>query len=89
MISEIWKKSNIVTFVGIIFSILGIYLSYIESIEYAVIMLILAGICDAFDGPIARRVNKSVNQYGVQLDSLADIISSGILPICICLAIRI
>ena len=89
MISEIWKKSNIITFIGIIISILSIFFCYNNMQNYAIIMLILAGICDAFDGPIARRINKSPNSYGIQLDSLADIISSGIVPICIGLSMRI
>lgn len=49
----------------------------------------LYGICDAFDGTIARRINKkNDDKYGVYLDSLADIIGSGILPISICLAMN-
>lgn len=87
MISILFKKSNIVTFIGIVFSIIGICFCYSEMINYAVIMLILAGICDAIDGPIARKINKEKNPYGVQLDSLADIICSGILPISICLGL--
>lgn len=86
MILEIWKKSNIVTFLGVMFAILGIWFCYKNLTDYSVIMLILAGICDAFDGPIAKKLDKTDKKYGVQLDSLADIISSGILPICICMA---
>lgn len=89
MISEIWKKSNIITFIGIIISILGIFFCYNNMQNYAIIMLILAGICDVFDGTIARRINKNPNSYGIQLDSLADIISFGIVPICIGLSMRI
>ena len=87
MISSLVKKSNIITFIGIIFSILGVCFCYSDMINYAVIMMILGGICDAFDGPIARIINKDNNIYGVQLDSLADIICSGILPINICLTL--
>lgn len=86
MISILLKKSNIVTFIGIAFSIIGICFCYSNRTNYAIIMMILAGICDAFDGPIARKISKGKNLYGVQLDSLADIICSGVLPISVCLA---
>ncbi len=87
MISNLWRKSNIVTFMGIAFSIVGICLCFLGNIKYAIVMLMLGGICDGFDGPIARRINKEANPYGVQIDSLADIVGSGVLPVCICLAI--
>lgn len=87
MISSILKKCNILSFIGITFSCIGICFCYSNMINYAIIMMIFAGICDAFDGPIARKINKGNNPYGIQLDSLSDIICSGVLPINICLAI--
>ena len=85
MISNIWGKRNILTFIGIVFSIIGIYFCNIKFINEAIIMMILAGICDAFDGFIAKKINND-DTYGIQLDSLSDIISSGILPISLCLS---
>lgn len=85
MIKDIWKKCNIVTFMGVMFAVLGIYLCYLKLILWAVIMLGLSGICDAIDGPIARKINKGNSSYGVELDSLCDIISFAILPINICM----
>ncbi len=87
MILILFKKSNIVTFIGIALSIIGICFCYSNRTDYAIIMMILSGICDAFDGVIAKKISKEINLYGVQLDSLADIICSGVLPICICLAL--
>lgn len=50
-------------------------------------MLIVSGICDAFDGTIAKKLRKNIkDDYGIQLDSLADILSSGIFPIIICIS---
>ena len=69
MISNLWKKSNIVTFMGIAFSIVGVCLCFLGNIKYAIVMLMLGGICDGFDGPIARRINKEANPYGIQIDS--------------------
>ena len=87
MISSLLKKCNIITFAGIAFSVAGICFCYKNMINYAIIMMILAGISDAFDGPIARKINNNNSLYGVELDSLADIICSGILPINICLSL--
>jgi CDP-diacylglycerol--serine O-phosphatidyltransferase len=46
-------------------------------------MLFLACLCDTFDGKIARSTpNRTASQrfYGVQLDSLCDVISFGVTP---------
>lgn len=86
MIKEIWKKCNILTFVGIMFAVLGISFCFKGKTDFAIIALILAGICDAIDGPVARRINKEESKYGIQLDSLADIVASGVLPISICMS---
>lgn len=59
------------------------FLSVINSSEgnfyYASILIILAGIFDALDG-LAARITKSASEFGVELDSLSDLISFGIAP---------
>ena len=43
----------------------------------------LSGLCDMFDGKIARTRHKSTEMernFGIQLDSLADIVCFGVLP---------
>lgn len=85
MIKEIWKKHNIVTFIGITFAILGIYFCYLGKISLSIVMLVLSGICDAIDGPIARKINGSNSNYGALLDSLSDIVAFGVLPVSICI----
>lgn len=48
--------------------------------------LLFCGLCDAFDGKVARtksnRTEREKN-YGIQIDSLSDIIAFGVLPGCI------
>lgn len=48
----------------------------------AIICMIISGICDAFDGTLARKgtYTKSQQTYGVQLDSLSDVICFGVFP---------
>jgi CDP-diacylglycerol--serine O-phosphatidyltransferase len=51
----------------------------------AVTFLMLAGFCDLFDGVVARylKTGKSDSRYGVQLDTLIDMVSFGVTPIVI------
>ncbi len=85
MCFKIWNKANIVTFIGLISSIIGMQLCLIGKQNIAIICLIFSGICDGFDGIIAKKIRKSVDSegIGVELDSLVDIVSSGIFPIII------
>lgn len=85
MLKQLFSKANIVTYIGLILAIVGIWLCYINKVNIAIICLVVCGICDGFDGTIARKLRETDdNGFGVQLDSLVDIISSGILPIIIC-----
>ena len=52
------------------------------SIETSIILIILAGILDAFDGRVARFLGVA-GKFGIELDSLADFISFGIAPMII------
>ncbi len=77
-----YNKSVILTYIGICTSILGIAYAFKENYDYAFICLILAGIVDLFDGVIARRCKRtdSAKEFGVQIDSLADVISFLVFP---------
>lgn len=46
----------------------------------AFVFLIGAGLCDLFDGWVARRWGGGGSPFGVQLDSLADMASFGVVP---------
>ena len=48
-------------------------------IEMAAWFIILAGVFDSLDGVMAR-ITKSSSQFGVELDSLADVVSFGAAP---------
>ena len=52
---------------------------------YCFICLMIAGVCDLFDGAIARRVKRTEEEkaFGIQLDSLVDVVDFIALPICI------
>ncbi len=48
-------------------------------IERAAVLILLAGLFDALDGVIARLV-RSTSEFGVELDSLCDVVSFGVAP---------
>jgi CDP-diacylglycerol--serine O-phosphatidyltransferase len=48
----------------------------------------ISGVCDLFDGMVARRCKRTEEEklFGIELDSLVDVISFIALPICIFIA---
>lgn len=82
-----WNKSVILTYIGLVTSIVGMFLCYRfeNSINWAISCLIIAGICDLFDGAIARKCKRTEEEknFGIQLDSLVDTISFIALPVTI------
>ena len=53
----------------------------------AIIFLALSGLFDTFDGKVARtKKNRTDDEklYGIQLDSLADVVCFGVFPVAIC-----
>ena len=51
--------------------------------------LLFSGLCDTFDGKVARSKKDRTTQmkkFGIQIDSLSDLIAFGILPACIGIA---
>jgi CDP-diacylglycerol--serine O-phosphatidyltransferase len=52
---------------------------------YAAICLLTSGLCDLFDGRIARTKKDRTDdekKFGIQIDSLTDLICFGVLPSC-------
>ncbi|MCR5835545.1 MAG: CDP-alcohol phosphatidyltransferase family protein [Lachnospiraceae bacterium] len=80
-----WNKSVILTYLGMAFAVLGIYMCFDNKINYAYCCLIIAGVCDLFDGAVARKVkrNDEEKQFGIEQDSLVDVMSFIALPLCI------
>lgn len=80
-----YRLCDLLTMTGTAFAITGIFLAINGYCLYAVFCLIFSGICDAFDGKLAslHKSDKLQKNYGIELDSLSDIISFGILPIII------
>ncbi len=62
-------------FTGILYAVEGAY-------GQAVICLMTAGLCDMFDGAVAatRQRDEREKRFGVQIDSMSDLICFGVLP---------
>lgn len=77
-----YRLCDCVTMLGTSFSLLGIVFLFNSHFTTAVICMMLSGICDAFDGPLARRRKntKQESAYGEQMDSLSDVVCFGMFP---------
>lgn len=73
----------ILTYCGMLFAYCGIMRAVSENYWEAVFCLMLAGVCDMFDGAVAAtKAERTVRerQFGIQIDSLSDLVSFGVLP---------
>ncbi|MBR0456841.1 MAG: CDP-alcohol phosphatidyltransferase family protein [Firmicutes bacterium] len=72
----------ILTYCGMVTAVVGIFMSLHEYYWSAILCLMMAGVCDIFDGAIAstKDRNRSEKDFGIQIDSLSDLISFGVLP---------
>lgn len=80
-----WNKSVILTYIGLCSCVLGMVLALKGFINYSFICLIVSGVCDLFDGYVARKCKRSDDekQFGIELDSLVDAVSFMAFPIVI------
>ena len=86
----------ILTYLSVISAVIGIYFSVggnKEAIpEIGVICLLISGLCDSFDGAVARtRKNrtKEDKMFGERIDSLSDLIAFGVAPTAIGFGMKI
>ena len=81
-----WNKSVIMTYIGLCFCVFGIYTVMTGgNILIVLSCLLLAGVCDMFDGLIARKCDRTLEEkhFGIELDSLVDTASFVIFPVVI------
>ena len=80
----IFDYTTLFTFLGTLCGVLSIYLSMTGQIVYSFLSLILAGLFDSLDGTVARTKKNRRDfdvRYGIQLDSLSDVICFGVAPL--------
>lgn len=77
----------ILTYLSLVSSISGLFCSFTGHLNFAIFCLALSGLLDTFDGKVARtKKNRTEEEkcFGIQIDSLCDIVCFGVLPVSIC-----
>lgn len=70
---------SLLTLTSIFFSFYGLILAIKGQFLWAGVLILVAGFFDGIDGKVAR-LTKTTSKFGVELDSLADVISFGVAP---------
>ena len=77
----------VLTYLSLASALAGMVLAGQERFTAAVLCLLLCGICDAFDGIVARSKKgrtETEKSFGIQMDSLVDVIAFGLFPALLC-----
>lgn len=77
-----YNYTVIATYTALVFGVCGIFTAISGNSFSAIVFLILAGALDMIDGRIARTKTRTDDEkhFGIQIDSLCDLISFGVLP---------
>lgn len=82
-----YNYTVLLTYLSLISSAFGMTQAIHGHYKTAIFCLAFSGFCDAFDGRVARTMkNRTADQkaFGIQLDSLCDVVCFGIFPAMIC-----
>ncbi len=78
-----YNYTVILTYLSLCSGLTGIWFCMTGHPVIASLCLLFSGLCDAFDGRVARMRKQSTEQekrFGIQLDSLCDLVCFGVLP---------
>jgi len=70
---------HLVTTAGLFFGFYAIVQAFTGDPDRAALGIVLAAVCDALDGRLARMA-RSTSRFGLEYDSIADIVSFGVAP---------
>jgi CDP-diacylglycerol---serine O-phosphatidyltransferase len=73
---------NMITLLSLCLGLTGIRMAMEDRLELAIGAIVLAAILDGLDGRIARLL-QSTSRFGAELDSLADFVCFGVVPVII------
>lgn len=80
-----YNVSVILTYLSLVFAAIG-FSNALNSGETGIfaslICLLFSGVCDMFDGAVAKRCERSEEEklFGIEIDSLSDLVAFGALP---------
>ena len=77
-----YNYTVVLTYIGMLAGFTGIVYTYENNVFKALVCLMIAGFCDMFDGAIASTMERTPQEkcFGIQIDSLSDLINFGVLP---------
>ena len=86
-----YNYTVILTYISLASSVVGIFICTnsaplygdIPNSLWGILCLMISGVCDMFDGKVARTMKnrtEAQKKFGIQIDSLADVIGFGLLP---------
>ena len=78
----VYNYTVILTYFGMLVSFMGISFAVNGDLRSALTCLMVSGVCDMFDGKIASTKvrTRQEKSFGIQIDSLSDLICFGVLP---------
>lgn len=82
-----YNYTVILTYLSLVSSVIGMFCTYTGHMHVAIFCLALSGLLDTFDGKVARTKKdrtEDEKRFGIQIDSLCDIVCFGVLPVAIC-----
>ena len=82
----VYDYTVLFTYLSLVSSVIGIFFTIQGNPVYGVLCIMLSGFFDAFDGKIAslkRNRTDLAKKFGIQIDSLADLVAFGVLPSCV------
>ena len=77
---KIYILPNLVTTANFLCGIVALMSVYNGKVKQAAVLILFAMIFDFFDGSLAR-LQKATSEFGMEYDSLADLVSFGIAPV--------
>ena len=83
----VYDYTVILTYLSLFSAVTGMIYAARENFAIAILCVFISGFCDAFDGIVARsKKNRTEDEkaFGIQLDSLVDVVSFGVVPAFIC-----
>ncbi|MBE6909898.1 MAG: phosphatidylserine synthase [Ruminococcaceae bacterium] len=78
----VYNYTVVLTYIGMLTGFVGVTYAMNGNVHAALVCLMIAGVCDMFDGAIASTMQRTDQEkrFGVQIDSLSDLVCFGVLP---------
>ena len=89
----VYDYTVVLTYVSLMVSVGGMMFAVNGHLHLGVMCLAISGLCDMFDGKIARTKKNRTEvekRFGIQIDTLSDIVCFGASPavLCYCFGMR-